>query len=107
MCDGDPIISALCRRSMNQYTQLLSQGAKEMREYCRAKELAGSADKKWLDGLANRMEAASRLEDRVEVEKAIGAIAHSMTDSGPFASEAVPSFGAVLDALQRKRKREK
>jgi hypothetical protein len=92
---------------MNQFTRLLRQGAKEVRDYCSTEAQIKLIDAKWLDTLAKRMEVASQLKNEAEVEMAIEAIAHSIIDCEPISATFAPSFGSALDALQRQKKKRK
>ena len=90
---------------MNQFTNLLLKGAGEAHDYSRTSSDAQTFGVEWLQTLAQRMEAASHLEGQADVERAIDALAYSITDSGPVTERFAPSFRQALDTLQRLRKR--
>jgi hypothetical protein len=90
---------------MNQFRDLLKQGAAEVRRYSKTSQNAAGVGLDWLEGIAGRMEDAARLENEGELELAIDTIAHLIIDGGPITEEFAPSFDQVLDAVQRKRKR--
>jgi len=92
---------------MTEFSALLRQSAEEVRTYCARFSEARQFDVDWLLSLARRMEVASALESDAEVEREIEALAYSITDSAPLATQFVPSFHQALDALQRRRKRDK
>ncbi len=112
---------------MSQFSDLLQKAAVEVRHYCETSpnvrkfgrdwllslahdmEVASllESDGDWLLSLAHDMEVASLLESDGDIERAIDALAYAITDSGPLAEPFAPSFNEALDALQRRRKRER
>ena len=90
---------------MNQYTQLLVNGAAEMRAYSQKSESRALHELAWLNRLAERLEAASKIQSQAEVEREMEGIFHSLNDSGPPADESAPSLVSILDALQRRAKK--
>ena len=90
---------------MNQFSKLLTDGAREVLYYARSSVEAKKYDVDWLESLADAMTAASFLENESELADTIGGIHHAIVDSGPLTEEFAPSFHKVVDAMQRRRKR--
>ncbi len=89
---------------MNGYSVLLGKAASEMRAFAQTSE-ARFFPPEWLEKLAARFEAASGLsESNVCIE--IETLSRYLADSGPTLSESVPSFGTVIDAYQRAKRRQ-
>lgn len=86
---------------MNDFRDLLLVGAHEVEEFKR--QCTDTTSDAWLDRLAALMKQASIAEGQ-ELEQCVNTIARSIVDSGPM-GDCAPSFGKVLDALQRSRKR--
>ena len=94
---------------MNQFSDLLQKAAAEVRNYCAMSPDSKQFEVAWLLALAQQMEVASALESDAEVERKIDALHYSIIDSGPLAltERFAPSFDRAVDALQRRRKRER
>ncbi len=92
---------------MNQLGDLLAKAAAEVRNYCATSPNARNIGMDWLLSLAQGMEDASVLRNDADVGRAIDALAYAIIDCGPLAEPFAPSFGQALDALERRRKRDK
>ncbi len=92
---------------MNQFSNLLQKAAAEVRNYCATSPNARNVGADWLLSLAQGMEDASVLRNDTDVERAIDALAYAIIDCGPLGEPFAPSFGQALDALERRRKRDK
>lgn len=90
---------------MNPYSSMLKKAVDEIRQFQQNSLDAKHVGKGWLEGLANRLEHASSVSDIESAELEILTIARMDIDSGPCTGEAMPSFDAALDAVQRKLKR--
>jgi len=91
---------------VNQFSNLLHKAAAEVRAFCATSPNAREFGTDWFLTLAEQLEAASTLESDADVERQIDALVYMMTDSGPLTVPFAPSFDQVVDALQRRRKRE-
>ena len=85
------------------FPELLRQGITELQEF-RQTPSARYWDKTWFDHLNSRLEQMITLTDMKNFEHAFTALFRSLIDSGP-GTEAAPSLGLLMDALQRSRKR--
>jgi hypothetical protein len=94
---------------MSQFSDLLRNAAAEVRQYCTTSPDVKPSDMDWLQSLAHQMDVASALEGDAEAEREIDALHYSIIDSGPLPLTVrfAPSFDRAVDALQRRRKREK
>jgi hypothetical protein len=92
---------------VNAFTGLLQKAATEVRHYCATSRKVREFDSAPLLSLASDMEAASALQSDADVEHAIDVLAQAIIDSGRLTEQFAPSFGRALDALQRRRKRER
>lgn len=102
------IIGIFCAQvqTMTDFSDLLRQGANEVRQYMLAIADEQAFLLRLLESLAARMERASTSHGQRDVEHEIDSIARSIIDSGPIDVDISPSFFRALDSLQRKRKRE-
>ncbi|MFK0378606.1 hypothetical protein [Pandoraea sp. NPDC090278] len=91
---------------MTDFSDLLRQGANEVRQYMLAVANEQAFPLRLLESLAARMERASTSHNQRDVEHEIDSIARSIIDSGPIEVDISPSFSRALDSLQCKRKRE-
>ena len=94
---------------MSQFSDLLRKAAAEVRHYCATAPDIKQSDRDWLLSLAHQMDDASAVEGDAEVEREIDTLHYSIIDSGPFPLTVrfAPSFDRAVDALQRRRKRER
>jgi hypothetical protein len=90
---------------MNPYSSMLKKAVDEIRQYQQNRPDAKHMGEGWLEGLAKRLEHASSVSGIESAELEILTIARMDVDSGPCTGEAMPSFNAALDAVQRKHKR--
>lgn len=90
---------------MTDFSDLLRQGANEVRQFMLTVADEQAFGLRLLESLAARMERASTIHDRRDVEHEIDSIARSIIDAGPIGVDISPSFSRALDSLQRKRKR--
>jgi hypothetical protein len=86
---------------MSQISSLLLQSAAELRAFSINSPEASQFYPSWLEKLAVRLEDASRTTDPKLLRMSVEAIAYSMRDSGPFASQCAPSFNAAMAAIKR------
>jgi hypothetical protein len=91
---------------VNQFSNLLHKAAAEVRAFSATLPEAREFGADWFLSLAEQLEAASTLESDADVERQIDALVYMITDSGPLTVQFAPSFDQVVDALQRRRKRE-
>jgi hypothetical protein len=94
---------------MSQFSDLLRKAAAEVRHYCATTPDIKQSDRDWLLSLAQQMDDASAVEGDAEVEREIDTLHYSIIDSGslPLTVRFAPSFDRAVDALQRRRKRER
>ena len=88
---------------MTQICDFLERASAELADWKLSPE-ASPFETSWLDRLAQRLLAASRL-DPVSAESQARDIAHSFLDGGPDNEVAAPSFGSVVQLLQHQGRR--
>ncbi len=89
---------------MNTYSTLLRNAASEMRTF--APTAGGRCfSPEWLETLAIRFDHASGMSESA-VGREVETLSHILADSGTLSSQSAPSFGVVMDAHQRAKKRQ-
>lgn len=89
---------------MNSVATLLCKGAGEIRAFAES-PAAQHFTPGWFDRIARRLEAASMLSPE-SIDREVQSIVRLFLDSGPSWSEAAPSVGMAVEALQRAQARE-
>jgi len=85
---------------MTDISLLLAQSARGFRAF-QSTPAASAFEQSWLDRLYQRLVSASA-SDSARAWHETQNIARSFVDSGPSRADASPTFGQVVDALQRK-----
>jgi hypothetical protein len=89
---------------MNSLAPLVRRAIEELQNYERT-PAAKAWSVAWFASLRSRLKHALSQPERQRFEAELHAVYHSLTDSGPTASEAAPSLDLAMGSLQRHAKR--